>query len=138
MGNKNVISSVFQKKSYFSCIYRKNDFFQKETDIKINDIYKMAFQWNFMGQISFQLPNTLLLATVLQKSAVTDDRIQPILLWIYLNTTLWSFNQWNLTQRIQNRTSNFRIIVKCDSPRIRKNQVFQLWLSILRKMSQFA
>ena len=44
MGNKNVISSVFQKKSYFPCIYRKNDFFQKETDIKINDIYKMAFQ----------------------------------------------------------------------------------------------
>ena len=50
-------------------IYRKIFFFEKKKIIKINDIIKWhLIQSNFMGQISFQLPNnTLLLATIFRK-----------------------------------------------------------------------
>ena len=36
-----------------------------------------------------------------QKAPLRDDRIQPILVWKYLGTTLWGFNQWNMAKGSQ-------------------------------------
>ena len=53
-----------------------------------------------------------------QKAApVLDDRIQQNLVWKHLGTAPWGFNQWNLTRRIQDGTSTFRIFAEYDSPR---------------------
>ena len=70
-----------------------------------------------------------------QKAPLRDDRIQPILVWKYLGTTLRGFNQWNLAKRIQNWTSYFPIFAEHDSPRDRKNGVFQLGFSIVLQKS---
>ena len=75
-------------------------------------------QSNFMGQISFQLSNTLLLATIPHKKrryGVTEyNQSWFENIWIQqygvLINEIWQ-------KRIQNATPNFRVFVEHESPR---------------------
>ena len=60
-----------------------------------------------------------------QKAPFMNDRIQPILVWKYLDKTPWGFNKCNLTKRIQDDTSDVQIFAEHDSPRHNENRVFQ-------------
>ena len=92
-------------------------------------VLQLNVYWSALILRNLPCPKKFLVTRLL----LQDDITQPILVWKYSVTTLWGFNQWNLAKKIQNGTSNFLIFVKHDSPRQRKNLVFQLGLSIVLK-----
>lgn len=80
----------------------------------------MAFEtFKFHGASKFQVVIIGKYST--QKALLLDDRIQPILVWKYLDRVQWNFSQWNLAKRIEDGTSNFRLFAENDLPRYRKN-----------------
>ena len=113
LGNKNVILlKRITERSYFSQsvfeVFIGIKTINFKNKIKINDTYKMTFD-----PVKFHGKNKRQVAIINKYSKNTLTGWQ--------NTVQWHFSQWNLTKRIQNRTSNAWIFAEHDLPRHRKN-----------------